>query len=478
MTDSHHSRFRYEKIADYISDAIDNGTIPLGSKLPSLRKMSSRFNCAVSVVMQAYEELEKQGKTYAVEKSGFFASTPSNNPLPDMQHEYYSLKPEYAAPLSMIGKIVEASNDKSILPFGAGVPHESLLPIAGLKQSINRVLRDKSSLLQKYTNEAGDICLRKEICKIMLSRGVKANPEEILITNGCIEALSFSIQVATSEGDSIAIESPVFMGAIQLIKELNRKIIPIPTSAEEGMDLDVLESVLRKKKIKAVLMTAAFQNPLGFIMPEDKRIRAVALTAKYGVPVIEDDLYSDCSHRFTIERPLKSFDKHSNVIYCSSFSKTISPGLRIGWLMGGNYHRECRNIKITQTLGGSYLLQRAAADFLQHGRYENHVKKLQKSISRQAVELKQLLSGSLPERTAISSPRGGYFFWIELPEEIDTLDLFDKALKEKISIVPGKVFSSGERFANCLRLSFASPVTDKTREGIKKLGSIINNSTG
>ncbi len=200
------------------------------------------------------------------------------------------------------------------------------------------------------------------------------------------------------------------MGAIQLLKELNRKIISIPTSASKGMDLDCLESVLKTGEVKAVMMTAAFQNPLGFIMPVSHRQRAVELAEKYDIPIIEDDLYSDCSHSFKSERPLKSFDKSGKVLYCSSFSKTVSPGIRIGWLAGGDFHRNCRNMKITKTLGGSSLLQSALSDFLHNGRYEKHLKSFQKTIAKQSMEMKMLLSGAFPENTAISSPKGGFFF--------------------------------------------------------------------
>ena len=466
-------KFRYEEIADYIAEAINEGTIKFGNRLPSLRKTSKRFNCSISVAMQAYQELEKSGKVYAVEKSGFFASRPVENPRPATNAESYSLRSEEAKPLSIIGKIVDASNDKRIVPLGAGIPHESLLPISAVKQSLNRVLRENPLLINQYSDEAGYLGLRTEICRILLNRGVNAGPDEILITNGCTEALSLAVQSATSEGDTVAIESPVFMGAIQILKELGRKIITIPTSAERGIDLDLLETAARQGDVKAVMMTAAFQNPLGFVMPEENRKKAVELAEKYNFTIIEDDLYSDCSHNYTAERPLKSFDRRGIVIYCSSFSKTLSPGLRIGWMIGGLYQRKCRKLKITQNLGGSPVLQAAMADFLKNGRYVNHVKKFQKSIARQALEMKILLSGYFPDNTAISTPCGGFFFWLEINGEIDTVMLFRKALDEKISIAPGEVFGNGGRFRNCLRISFAYPVTESIRDGIRKLGDMI-----
>ena len=256
-------RFLYEKIADSISDAIDTGTIRYGEKLPSLRKMSSRFGCSISVVMQAYEQLEREGKACSVERSGYYTTCPRKGPPPDPEIETYTLTREDAKPVSIIGRIVEASNDSTILPLGAGIPDKDLLPLRSLRQSINRVMRERPGIIREYSNEAGSAALRAQIARRMLDRGVNVPRDEILITNGCIEALSLALQVCTRVGDPVAIESPVFLGTLQLLNELGRKVVPIPTSARDGMDLESLGSVLRKGNARAVITTAIFQNPLG-----------------------------------------------------------------------------------------------------------------------------------------------------------------------------------------------------------------------
>lgn len=466
--------FKYETIIDYITNAIDDGLIDYGGKLPSLRLVSKKFDCAISVVMQAYNQMERYGLIYSVEKSGFYASIPSNNPTPTSKYEYYSLKKEEARPLSFIGNIVEASNDKSITPLGAGIPAESLLPVNALKQSITRTLKENPGILQSYSDEAGDLNLRIEICKILLNRKITVRPEDILITNGCIEAISLSIQIISHPGDTIVVESPLFIGTIQLLKELKRNIIMIPTSPDTGIDLVSLEKILKKEDVKGVILSAAFQNPLGFVMPLENRKEIIEITNTFNVPIIEDDLYSDCSHNNVVERPIKSFDKYNNVLYCSSFSKTISSGIRIGWLIGGNYHTKCKNLKVSETLGGNPLLQRSLADFLSRNAYDKHVRKLQKSIAKQAAEMKVLLEKYLPKNSAISTPKGGLFFWIELDKNIDTLEIYKKCLEHRISIVPGQAFSSGERFKSCLRVSFGNPITAEIETAIIELGKIIS----
>ena len=466
------NRFRYEQISDHIIEAVERGNLSPGCRLPSLRKMSERWDCALSVVMQAYGDLEMKGIIRSVEKSGYFVESPRNAPLAEQQTEAYHLKPEESRPLSIIGKVVEASNDSSVIPLGAGIPHHSLLPVNALRQSLGRAAREEPLLIQKYTDEAGYLPLRREIGQLLFTRGINAGPEDLIITNGCTEALSLALSVLTVPGEPVAVESPQFLGQVQILGELKRRVIPVPTSPSEGMDLDRLEVLLKKGLVKTVIMTAVHQNPLGFVMPPENRKRAVSLAGKYDAHIIEDDMYSECSHDHEIRRPLKSYDRSGRVLYCSSFSKTISPGFRIGWLMGGSFGKACANLKMTQTLGGSLLLQAAMADYLGRGTYGSHLKRLQKSIFLQSCQLKSLILESFPSGTTISSPGGGYYFWIRLPGNKGGLELFRDALDHRIGIVPGEAFSTGGRYGDCIRVSFGSPVTEETRRAVALLGRL------
>ncbi|MDC7124951.1 MAG: PLP-dependent aminotransferase family protein [Spirochaetales bacterium] len=468
------SVYKYEEIVRDISLEMENGSILAGEKLPSLRLMSHRYNCSISVVAQAYEILEATGFVHSVEKSGFFAVNRPGSPIPSPEKEHFSLISKEAVPLSVISRIITASNERSIVPLGAGLPDSSYLPLASLKREINSLMKEMPEILVDYTDEQGDSGLRQAVSRIMRFRGVEVEQDDILLTNGCTEALSLAIQSCSSPGDIIVLESPVFLGLIQLLKELKRRVITIPTSAETGMDLDALEHVLKKEDVKAVVMTALFQNPLGFVMPEENRKRAVFLVEKYDTILIEDDIYHDCSFKHLRDNCLKSYDKSGRVIYCSSFSKTISPAIRVGWICGGIHHRRCRNLKMAQTLGGCGLFQKALANFISSSGYERHILKLQKAMSRQAMEMSALLSRFLPENTAVSQPQGGYYLWVQLANNIDTLELFEKALAAGISIVPGPAFSPEERYHNCMRITFASPITSETEKGIERLSSLIS----
>ncbi len=469
-------KFRYEEIMDYITSAIDKGTVDYGRKLPSLRAMSRQFKCALSVVMQAYSELEMMGLVRAEEKSGFFPLPALTVRLPEPQNYNHSLSLEESHVNSITASVLKNALDKSMLPLGAAIPDEKILPLRRLKYTIARTAREFPELLCCYTPENGDQDLRQEISVLMLKRGIAVSPEEIVITNGCMEALTIAVQAAAGPGDVVAIESPAFFGFIAMLEELRMKVIEIPTSPAEGMDPDILETVLMRNNVKACIFSACFQNPLGFHMPDGNKKRLSELGRKYGVVLIEDDIYGECSFEKGHTVPAKSFDRDGGIIYCSSFSKIISPGIRTGWMIPGKYLRVCTSIKVNRTLGGSMLLQKAFAVFLKEGGYEYHLRFFRKNIARQNAVTRQLVSEHFPPHTKISNPAGGFFLWIELHPDADSMVLFRKAAAAGIGIVPGPVFSPGGKYTNCLRISCGTPVGQEIENGIMKLGEIAGES--
>ncbi len=467
--------YKYEQIIEHFSVAIEKGTIACGSKIPSLRHTAGQFNCAVSVALQAYQELEVTNIIRGVEKSGYFvlpAQRTSAIPAPEKYgHKLVSQPPK---PNSYTRKIVEIGTDHSILSLGCAVPDQAILPIAKLKKSIIRLTKDNPQFLCDYSPSGGNPFLQSEIAKLMLDRGVVVGKEEILITNGCTEALTLAIRCATQEGDTIAIESPTFFGLITILKQLDRKILEIPTAATTGLEIDKFTEVLTKHKITACIFSANFQNPLGSIMPEENQKRLNKLAYQYNFTLIEDDIYGECGFDNKRLSPAKTLDERGNIIYCSSFSKTVSPGLRIGWLIGGNLHQRCEELQFIESLGGPSLTQYSLADFLSNGGYNFHIRKFRKKIAIQVFQIKELLLKYFPKETLISHPTGGYFLWVELPEQVDSIKLFEEALSEKIGIVPGPIFSSNPKmFKNCIRISCGSPVTQKTEQGIITLAALI-----
>lgn len=466
-------KFKYEQISDYIIDAINKGTIISGSKIPSLRKMSEQFNCAVSVVMQAYQDLEIKGFVTAVEKSGFYAKASIMTEIPAPQSSRHSLISIKTKSNNMTGKMIEIAADRSILPLGCTIPDASILPIVKLQKIIIKKIKNTPDLLTSYTSPKGSLRLREQLAAMMFRRGINITADEIIITNGCTEALVLALKAATNEGDTIAVESPIFFGLITILEELKRRVIEVPTSPDTGIDLNILEEIFQKNDVKACMITSCFQNPLGFIMPLEHREKIVDLAYKNNISLVEDDIYGECSFYNENIRPCKSFDNHGQVIYCSSFSKLISPGMRTGWIIAGKHQNHCENIKVTETLGGSALLQETIADFLKNGGYTFHKRLFTKKIAEQTYMIRKLIKEHFPSDTKISNPDGGYFLWIESGKDLDSMKLFEAALEMNIGIIPGPIFSTAKKYRNCFRISCGSPVNADTEKGIYVLGEII-----
>lgn len=467
--------YKYEEIVTYIISSIDNGSIKKGAKLPSLRKICRQFACSMSVAMQAYSELEMQGIAVSVEKSGFFVSSPSVRDIPLPEKEHYSLKTTVPKSKSIVAQVIDLSNDEKVISLGAAIPDKSILPVNKLNKIITKNAKENPNLLCAYTPGKGNLSLRKALTSFLFKRGISVNQEDIIITNGCIEALSLAIRATTKEGDIIAIENPVFFGLINLLRELKRKVIEIPTSPEHGMNLDVLDDVASKNDIKVCLVSASFQNPLSFVMPKENKRRILAIAKERNFTIIEDDIYSEIGFRHNLlHRSITSYAETDNIIYCSSFSKSIAPGMRIGWMLPNKYMQACENMKFSESLGGVALLQEAMADFLNEGGYDYFIKKFCKKLARQMYEIKDAVIDAFPSDIKISNPEGGYFLWIELAKGVDTQQLFLKAAKKGVCIVPGGAFTTTGRYKNCIRISCAAPFTENTLKAIKILGQLIS----
>lgn len=465
--------FKYEEIFSHFVEAIENNTILYGEKLSSLRNTAHNFSCSISVVMQAYEELECQGYVYSVEKSGFFVNHRKTGVLPQPQNYDHTLIASPTRANNMISQIMEMAHMPHILPFGAAIPDLSLLAGKKISTIISKNVKSKMYYMNSYTATDGELDLRNEIAKYMLKKSVKVNASEIIITNGCSEALYLAVKSCSEPGDTIAIETPTYLGLVSILEYLKCNVIEIPTSPEQGMDLNILETSLDIEDIKAVVVNPTFQNPLGFVMNDSNKLRLYSLADLFSFTIIEDDIYSDCSFTNRIPKPIKALDFSNRVIYCSSFSKTLAPGLRIGWTIAGKFAHKVSLTRQLSGLGGPVLIEASVAEYLSSGAYEYHLKYFRKKIASQVYEVRKLIETHFPDNTRISTPEGGFFLWVELPDNINSIELYYWAFEKNIGIVPGTVFSASEQYLNCIRISCGSPVSEKMREGIKRLGSKI-----
>jgi len=319
----------------------------------------------------------------------------------------------------------------------------------------------------------GNPQLRRQIALRYMVGGLMLPMEELLITNGALEALNLCLQAVTQPGDLVAIEAPAFYACLQVLERLKLKAVEIAVHPREGMDLGVLAQTLEKHPVKTVWCMTNFQNPVGASMPEAKKQALVELLARHQVPLIEDDVYAELYYSQQAPKPAKAFDTQGLVMHCGSFAKSLAPGYRIGWVAAGRFAQKIERLKLMTSLCASMPAQAAIADYLQHGGYDRHLRKLRYALEGQQANMLAAIARHFPAQTRVSQPSGGYFLWLELPEQMDALKLFHMALAQGISIAPGPIFSPTRRFGNCIRLNYGSPWHDGAERAMETLGRII-----
>ncbi len=464
--------YRYEELIGFIKSLIDGGVLAPGSRLPSLRKISRQRALSLSTALQAYRCLEDQGVIEARPQSGFFVArkTTSSFPPPAV-----SDPPRRALDVSvsrMVLDLLEYAADPRLVPLGCAIPGADLLAAGGLDRFLARAARVKGTESNVYTGPRGDLRLRQEIARRVSLLGRVVSPEEIVITCGCTEALMLALKAVAPPGAVVAVESPTYFGVLHVLEALGLRALELPTSAAEGVDPAALDRALATGTVAACLFSSGIQNPLGF-RSSDERKRAIAtLVARHGVPLIEDDIYGDLHFGSDRPRPFLAFDAGGDTLYCSSFSKTIAPGYRIGWIVAGRHQPKVLEHKFASTLCGPALPQIAFADYLASGGYDRHLRRIRRVFENNVGHMLRAVEGAFPAGTRVSRPAGGFVLWLELPEPLKSRELLDAALREGICFAPGDVFSASGRYANCLRLSCGHMWDHGLERGIARLGAL------
>jgi DNA-binding transcriptional MocR family regulator len=472
-----HPRYRYEGVATFITGLVDSGTLPPGSRAPSLREISKRQRISLSTALQAYRLLEDRGVLEVRPRSGHYVTTRTASQLATPT---ISDPPGKATPVAIsatLSRLQQYSVDPRLVPLGGAIPNPELLSAARLDRFLARAARTKGTSYNTYTVPKGDLQLRQEIARRALRWGGALSPEDIVITSGCMEAITLALSVVTRPGDTVAVESPTYFGLLRALEALGLKVFELPTDATDGIDLSGLKRVLERRSIKACLFSSGFNNPLGCTMPTENKLKVLALLARHRVPLIEDDIIGDIYFGFERPIPFAALDRNANtIIYCSSFSKTIAPGYRLGWMATKTpaHMQNALERKLAFTLSGPPLLQVAFAEFLCSGGYDNHLRRIRRVFEDTIGQMSRAVERSFPESTKVSRPAGGFVLWLELPKSVQTSALFDEALENGICFVPGDAFSMSGRYGHCLRLSCGHGWNDRIEKGVMKLGKLAS----
>jgi DNA-binding transcriptional MocR family regulator len=462
--------FLYNEIANGIAGQITGGVLKYGDRLPSVRMLCKEHSISMNTAKRVFLELEAQSLVDSKPQSGYFVSRLPYLKLPLSEVSRPSSLATDNEPDELISKVYANMGNDALTLFSIGVPSGDLLPLAKLKKEIlhaTRELRDGGAAFEPLQ---GNVKLRRMVAVRSLTWGGNLHENDLITTSGAVNALSFCLMALGKPGDTIAIESPCYPGILQLAISLGFKVLELPTHPVTGLEIDALKQAI--PQINICLLVPNFNTPLGSCMPDEHKKEIVALLSEHHIPLIEDDIYGDLY--FGTQRPkcCKAFDKEGNVLWCSSVSKTLAPGYRVGWVAPGKYKEKLLKLKLIHSIASTSVVQEAVANFLNTGKYENHLRRLRRTIQDNYQHYIQAIAQYFPEGTKTSRPQGGLALWVEFSKEIDTAKLYDLAIKQGISIAPGRMFTLQDQFENCMRLCIGLPWSDEIKFKLKQLGNL------
>ncbi|QNB16490.1 PLP-dependent aminotransferase family protein [Paraburkholderia tropica] len=465
---------RYERLAQIMATEIRSGDVAAGSRMPSLRQIIAQHGVSQSTAARAYYLLEQWGLVRAAERSGYFVAP---RPVNGKATQAVTADEDEATTVDiseLVFSVLDAAKQPGIVPLGSAFPSPTFFPLSRLAKSLGHAARSVSPWSTVVDLPPGNENLRRQIALRYMRIGISQPADEIVVTNGALEALNLCLMAVTQPGDVVAVESPGFYAALQAVERLGLRAVEIPVDPQTGLDLDVLANTLRKHPVRACWFMTNFHNPTGVTLSDAKKKALVDLLAQHDVPLIEDDVYGELHFSPDYPKPAMAFDRHGLVMHCSSFSKTLAPGYRVGWVSAGRFAERVQRLKLMTTLSASIPAQAGIADYLEHGAYERHLKKMRLALRDQRDALCAAIRRWLPAGTQWTIPDGGYFLWLRFDKAIDAMELHRRAIGRGISVAPGPIFSATCAFEHCIRLNYGHPWSPRIDAAIRTLGEILS----
>lgn len=467
---------KYQQLAEQILEQIALNIWKPGDRLPSLREQVRHSGMSFMTVGHAYQLLESRGAIVARPQSGYYVAP---RPLPTNRVIGQQVTRDEAVDINTyIFDILQASCDAAVVPFGSAFPDPRLFPLQQLNRSLVTVSKTATAMSVIENLPPGNAALRHAIARRYAQQGVPVSPDEIVITAGALEALNLSLQVVTEPGDWVIVENPCFYGALQALERLGLKALAIATDPITGIDLDALALALEQNPVKACWLMTNSQNPLGVTLSASKKQALVDLLSRYHVTLIEDDVYAELYYGRERPLPLRAFDEQGITLHCSSYSKCLVAGFRIGWVAAGKHARRIQQLQLMSTLSTSSPMQLALVDFLATRRFDTHLRRLRKTLAERKQQVLLALSEHFPPEVKIHHSESGYFLWLELPKVVDTRLLYQQALAHNISIAPGKMFSTGNSWDHCFRLNASWEWGEREQQAIVTLSRLVVQQMG
>lgn len=469
----------YEKVAMRIAYLVEQGTLRPGDRVPSIRNLSRQMQVSINTVKEAYGQLEDRRLIEARPQSGYYVRAQ----LPEVPAEPVVDEPTLQPTEVSLGKVYQMVMKDQLNPgltqLGVALPNPDLLPIDKLNRMLSSETRRFRTQSVSYALPPGTERLRTQIAKRALQSGCNLSPDQIVITSGCVEAVVLALRALCKRGDTVLIETPIYFNFLQFIEDLELKTLEIPSSPRHGISLDALGYALEQncEQISACLAITNINNPLGGQMPDENKRKLVELLERYNIPLIEDDIYGDLS--FSDQRPsvAKAFDTSGNVLLCSSFSKTLAPGYRVGWIAAGRFQEQIERGKMLTNVATATPTQLAIAAFLANGGYDHHLRSIRRVYARKVAQMADAVGRYFPKGTRATRPLGGFIIWVEMPEQVNALGLYERARRQGVTFAPGPLFSAAGKYQNCIRLN-AAFWCDEVERAVAVIGALAHEMLG
>jgi GntR family transcriptional regulator/MocR family aminotransferase len=468
----------YRQIEGFLRQGILSGSLAAETRLPATRTLARDLGLNRLTVETAYAELQADGLIYTRSGSGTYvlprfqpaaADRPADFAWPLWQQEEVPHTPSLTP-----DELLAATRHPQPLSLAIGTGDSRLFPVKDFHKIVQTVIRRDGIAALEYGDPRGYAPLRRTIAHVLGSQGVPTRPDNILITSGSQQGLALMAQLLLKPGDEVLVETPTYGGALDLFRALNLSIVSVPIDAQ-GLQIDHVEQQLQQRPIKLIYTMPTFQNPTGICLSTSRRRRLLALADRYNVPILEDDFVGDLRYEGRAQPALKALDSGGRVIYLSTFSKMLMPGLRVGFLVAdGPIYNRLVNFKRASDLATSNLTQRAVEAYVTIGRYQAHLRRSCQIYRQRRDAMLTAIKRYLPG-VQIDPPRGGLFVWVRLPAGLSSSQLLPLACEAGMAFAPGRDFFPPDSLEdNALRLNFAAQHPADIEEAIKRLSSALH----
>ncbi|RMX05638.1 PLP-dependent aminotransferase family protein [Corticibacter populi] len=465
---------KYLQIAAHVAQAIECGSLLAGQRVPSVRALAQQFAVSHNTALEAFRWLEDAQLIQARPRSGFFVCRSHKGAV--------ALEPPTSGPQRLSDpqnvsldwyaqRVLGSKGLEGVITFGTSAPDEALLDQVRLRQAVARVMAAAPLTLGSYPSHGGLRELRQVLARYAMGLGCRLDPDSIVLTHGCLEGVVSCLQAVTRPGDIVAIESPAHFSVLGLLQNLGLRALEIPTHVQTGISLDALQLALDSHPIKAVLVVPTIQNPLSACMPVAHRKRLAELASAHEVPVIEDAIYYDWSPHDAHRRSIQSFDQTGHVMLCHAFTKTLAPGLRVGWLHAGRWGQQVLDAREASLGTPATMLQLALLHLLGQNGHAAQMRRLRQQMAQRLREARGLIARHFPKGTRLSDPPGGLILWLQLPDAVDGPQFEQACEAQRLLAPPGRFFSLTGRFENCYRIALGN-WSDAHRQALVRMGRL------